>query len=364
MLALAGPCATGHLMVWHVYIAVGTSSLFNAFRTPAFAASIPLLARHDELPRVNGIAQSGNAAAEMIGPLLAGVMVTAMSLQAILLIDALSFLVSMAALIAANIPRSEAAAGHLREGLLREAVTGWRYVQERPGLVGLLAIHGSNNFVFSIARVVIAPLILSFSGPAGLGVQYAISGSGLLLGGIGVTLWGAPQKRIYGVLVFSLLAGICTAAHGIRPSFILIAVSGFLLFLMLPVIAASSSSIWQAKVPAGLQGRCFAIQRMTFYLSTVCGYFLAGPLARHVFEPMLQKGGLLSGSAGLIIGVGPERGLGLMFIALGIWMTLTAIIGFSAPAIRRIDEMRDMFSASLKVAVSATATQAEMAAGD
>jgi MFS family permease len=363
MLALAGPCAAGHLMVWHVYLAVGTSSLFNAFRTPAFAASIPLLARQDELPRVNGIAQSGNAAAEMIGPLLAGVLVSAMSLQAILLIDALSFLVSMTALMAANIPRSEPA-GHSREGLLREAVTGWRYVQERPGLVGLLAIHGSNNFVFSIARVVIAPLILSFSGPAGLGVQYAISGSGLLLGGIGVTLWGAPQKRIYGVLVFSLLAGICTAAHGIRPSFILIAVSGFLLFLMLPVIAASSSSIWQAKVPAGLQGRCFAIQRMTFYSSTVFGYFLAGPLARHVFEPMLQRGGLLSGSVGLIIGVGPERGLGLMFIAMGIWMMLTAIIGFSAPAIRQIDEMADMFSASLKVAVPATGTQAEMAAGD
>jgi len=103
---------------------------------------------------------------------------------------------------------------------------------------------------------------------------------------------------------------------------------------------------------------------MTFSLSTVCGYFLAGPLARHVFEPMLQKGGLLSGSVGLIIGVGPERGLGLMFIALGIWMTLTAIIGFSASAIRQIDEMADMFSAPLKAAVSATATQAEMAAGD
>jgi hypothetical protein len=144
----------------------------------------------------------------------------------------------------------------------------------------------------------------------------------------------------------------------------LIAVSGFLLFLMLPVIAASSSSIWQAKVPAGLQGRCFAIQRMTFYLSTVCGYFLAGPLARHVFEPMLQKGGLLSGSVGLIIGVGPERGLGLMFITLGLLMMLTAIVGFGVRAIRRIDEMRDALSVPLKVAARATGPQAEMAAGD
>jgi hypothetical protein len=53
-----------------------------------------------------------------------------------------------------------------------------------------------------------------------------------------------------------------------------------------------------------------------------------------------------------------------MFIALGIWMTLTAIIGFTAPAIRRIDEMADAFSAHLKVAASATGLQEEMAAGD
>ncbi len=364
MLALAALFAAGHLTVWHVYLAVGASSLFNAFRTPAFAASIPLLARREELPRVNGMAQSGNAVAEMIGPLLAGVLVTAMSMQWILLMDALSFLVSMAALMAAKIPRPEPVAGHRREGLLREAVIGWRYVQERPGLIGLLALHGSNNFVFSVARVVITPLLLSFSDPAGVGAQFAISGSGLLLGGIGMTLWGAPQKRIYGVLVFSLIAGVCTAAHGIRPSFSLIAVAGFLLFLMLPVIAASSSSIWQAKVPAGLQGRCFAIQRMTFYASTVFGYFLAGPLARHVFEPLLQKGGLLAGSIGSIIGVGPGRGFGLMFIALGLLMMLTAIVGFSVPAIRRIDEMTDAFSVPLKVAASATGPQAEMAAGD
>lgn len=364
MLALAGLCAAGYLKVWPIYLAVGTSSLFNAFRTPAFAASIPLLAPRDELPRVNGMAQSGNAAAEMIGPLLAGVLVSYMSLQGILIIDALSFLVSAAALSAAKIPRPEAAAGHKREGLLREAAIGWRYVQERPGLIGLLAIHGSNNFVFSVARVVIAPLLLSFSDPAGVGMQYAISGGGLLLGGIGMTMWGGPQKRIHGVLMFSFLAGVCAAAHGIRPSFTLIAVAGFLLFLMLPVIAASSSSIWQAKVPAGLQGRCFAIQRMTFYASTVIGYFLAGPLARHVFEPLLQKDGLLAGSIGLIIGLGPGRGFGLMFITLGLLMMVTAIVGFSVPAIRRIDAMTDACSSSLKVAARATGPQAEMAAGN
>ena len=123
--------------------------------------------------------------------------------------------------------------------------------------MGLLAVYSSNKFLFSIACVIVAPLILSFSDPARLGIQYAISGFGLLLGGIAITAWGGPRKRIHGVLAFSLLAGVCTAAHGIWPSVTLVAVAGFILFLMMPVISASSNSLWQTKVPAGLQGRCW-----------------------------------------------------------------------------------------------------------
>ena len=359
MLVLAGLRATGHLAVWHIYVAVGAGSLFNAFRTPAFSASIPLLAAREQLPRVNGMAQSGSAVAEMLGPLLAGILIGSISLHGILVLDALSFLVSVMALAVAHIPRPVAVTGCKREGLLGEAAIGWRYVQERPGLMGLLTLSGLRNFVFSIARVLIAPLVLSLSDPAGVGLQYAISGSGLVLGGIGVTLWGAPRKQIDGVLFFSLLGGVCMAAHGMRPSFTLVAVSGFLLFLMLPMIAASSNSIWQSKVPAGLQGRCFAIQRAMFYASTLLGYFLAGPLSRRVFEPLTEKGGLLAGSVGLVIGTGPGRGFGLMFILLGMLMSLAAIIAFTVPAIRQIDAMADALSLPVKAATSTTAAQAE-----
>jgi MFS transporter, DHA3 family, macrolide efflux protein len=359
MITLAGLRASGHLTVWHIYVAVGAGSLFNAFRTPAFSASIPLLAAREQLPRVNGMAQSGSALAEMLGPMLAGILIGSISLHGILVLDAISFLASVAALAMARIPCPVSVTGYKREGLLGEAAIGWRYVQERPGLLGLLTLSGLRNFVFSIARVLIAPLVLSFSDPTGVGLQYAISGSGLLLGGIGVMLWGAPRKQIDGVLVFSLLGGVCMAAHGVRPSFTLVAAAGFLLFLMLPTIAASSNSIWQSKVPAVLQGRCFAIQRAMFYASTLLGYFLAGPLSRHVFEPLLEKGGSLAGTVGLIIGTGPGRGFGLMFILLGLLMALVAIIAFTVPAIRQIDEMADALSLPVKAATSATGTQAE-----
>lgn len=361
--ALAGLSAAGHLKLWQIYLVVGVGSLFDAFRVPAFAASIPLLATREQLPRVNGMAQSGNAIAEIIGPLLAGALISYISLYGILTLDAVSFLVGVAALVVSRIPPVSASRQN-RPGLLREAVIGWRYVHERPGLMGLLAIYGSNNFLFSVARVVIAPLLLSFTSPARLGMQYAISGSGLLLGGVAMTVWGGPRKRVNGVLIFSALAGVCAVAHGLRPSFTLIAVAGFVLFLMLPVIAASSSSLWQAKVPAGLQGRCFAMQRAVFYASTLLGYFLAGSASEHVFEPLLAKGGPLAGSVGLIIGVGPGRGLGLMFITLGTVMTLVAITAYSVPAIRQIDEMADEFSLPVKTAPAMPGPQAEVAGGE
>ena len=344
MLLLAALAVTSHLTIWHVYLAVGAASLFDAFRLPAFSASIPLLSPPDQLPRVNGMAQTGNAVAEIIGPLLAGALVTWISLQGILILDSLTFAVGVATLAAAHIPRPVTTATQDRESLMREALTGWRYVHKRPGLIGLLAIYGSNNFVFSIACVVIAPLLLSFADPARLGLQYAIGGVGLLLGGVGMAAWGGPRKRIHGVLAFSSLAGVCLAVHGIRPSFTLVTAAGFILFLMMPVISASNNSLWQTKVPADLQGRCFGIQGMLFNAATVLGYCLAGPLSERVFEPLLSRGGALAGSVGLIIGVGPGRGMGLMFIAMGMLMTLVALTAYSVPAIRQIDALANGFS--------------------
>jgi len=363
MFAAAGLGATGHLSIWLIYLVVGVGSVSNAFRTPAFAASIPLLATREQLPRVNGMAQTAIATAQIVGPLIAGALVSWISLPGILTVDALTFVAGVATLAVARIPKLPSAV-QKREGLLREAAVGWRYVHERPGLMGLLAIYGSTNFLLSMAGVVIAPLLLSFSDPARVGVQYAISGSGLLLGGIAMTAWGGPRKQIHGVLAFWALAGICLAAHGLRPSFTLVAVAGFFLFLMVPVTSASNSSLWQAKVPAELQGRCFAIQRVLLHTATVLGFCLAGPLSEKIFEPLLRRDGPLAGSVGLIIGVGPGRGLALMFIALGISMTLISITAYSVPAIRQIDELAEASSMPAKATSAGTGSHGATAAGE
>jgi MFS family permease len=345
MVVLAALLAAGHLRPWHIYVGVGLASLCDTFHSPAFSASIPQLATRDQLPRVNGLVQTGNAVAAIFGPLLAGVMVSAFSLYGVFLIDASTFLVAATALAASRIRRPDKATDPKGSNILREALIGWRYIYQRPGLLGLLAISGVNSFVFSMAGVLITPLLMSFSDAAMVGVQYATSAGGMLLGGMVVTACGAPRRRIYGVLVSTFLGGICLSLHGLRAAFVPVAASGFVLFTLLPVIGVCNRSLWQAKVPPDLQGRCSAVQQVLSNSAAPLGYFIAGPLSEFVFEPQLVTGGMLAGSLGRVIGVGPGRGIALLFIVLGVVMMSAAVAAYSIRAIRHVDELPDAISA-------------------
>jgi MFS family permease len=64
---------------------------------------------------------------------------------------------------------------------------------------------------------------------------------------------------------------------------------------------------------------------------------LAGPLSDRVFEPLLATGGPLTGSVGQLIGSGPGRGIGLLFLLMGSLTILTAVAGFLQPRLRRVE---------------------------
>ncbi len=75
---------------------------------------------------------------------------------------------------------------------------------------------------------------------------------------------------------------------------------------------------------------------------TPLAYILAGPLADHIFEPLLASNGALAGSIGKIIGVGAGRGIGLIFLIIGLSVSLATLVGYLNPRIRFVeDELPD-----------------------
>jgi hypothetical protein len=92
------------------------------------------------------------------------------------------------------------------------------------------------------------------------------------------------------------------------------------------------------KVAPAVQGRVFAIRTMISRSMMPLAFLLAGFLADQVFEPLLlEGGGWASGTIGQIVGVGPGRGIGLLFMISGLTLVVVSLIAWANPRLRNLE---------------------------
>jgi DHA3 family macrolide efflux protein-like MFS transporter len=332
--------SANRLETWHIYLLAGASAAFSTFQFPAYSAVTTLLVPEQQLGRANGLIQFGQAAAEILAHTLAGTLMLSIGLRGVILIDVTSFLCAVLTLLAVQFPSPPTMTENstVPDSLREDLATGWRYISQRPGLRGLLVFTALVNFLWGMVGALIAPMILGFASSDVLGIVISTAGAGLLTGSLLMSIWGGPKRRINGVLCFEFLSGLCFMLIGLRPSFWPTALGAFGAHLTIAIVFGSNQAIWQSRVAAELQGRVFATQQMMARSAAPLAYLLAGPLAERVFEPMLRPGGALAGSAGQILGSGPGRGIGLLFILMGAIKLLITLAGFLNPAVRFIEE--------------------------
>ncbi|MFL5382379.1 MAG: MFS transporter [Longimicrobiaceae bacterium] len=348
-LLLATLVLSGRFELWWLFLATVVTSAISAFQEPAFTASIAALVPHRHYARAISLVQLLGPASMIAAPLLGGALVVTIGLGKIMLIDAATFVAAVGGLLFVSIPRPPraeapeevvvAGPAWLAAGrrFMRDAAAGLRFIRARPGLFGLLAFFAVTNFWGGFVNPLLGPMVLSFARPEQLAGVQAAAGVGAILGGVAMGIWGGPKRRVAAVLGFAGVAGLCTAALGLRPSVPLIVGAVFVWAASSPLVTASSSAIWMSKTPQELLGRVFALRRMVTSSIMPLSVLVAGPLADRVFEPLLAPGGALAGSAGTLIGVGKGRGIALMFLAIGVLMALTALAGWLVPSIRHVE---------------------------
>lgn len=336
-LGVAALYITDSLEIWHIIVLVIIGSLGSAFQAPAWMASIALLVPKQHLGRANGLVQLNEGLSLVMAPAIAGIVLVTWGLGAILLIDVATFLFAVGTLAVVHFPRPEGSVAPSTGSLFGDARQGWRFVRERGGLFGLLWIYGGVNFALSFGNVLFIPLVVAFASESAAGGVLSAAGFGAIAGSVAVSAWGGPKKRVRGTMLAIVFAGLGVALSGVRPSLVLVSISAFALMAMVPVANTSSQVLWQLKVPPAMQGRVFAIRRMISQGISPIAILLAGPLADNVFEPMMAEGGALAGNIGSVIGVGPGRGVGLMYIVTGLLTALLGVIGYLAPRVRNIE---------------------------
>lgn len=340
LLVAATILLAGRVQLWQIFLLAVVSSVANAFQEPAYSASVPLLVPKRHLGRASGFVQLSQGIARIMTPVLAGVMLVTVGLGTILLVDLSTFVVAVATLLIVRIPRPVPIeeSGQGKGSLFREAAAGWHYLRSRHGLMALLVLFASVNFLVALVNVLYIPLVLSFASAAVLGTTLTIGGTGMLAGSVAVMGLGTPKRKVPAIMGLIFLGGVVIAMSGLRPSAVWIAANGFAMMFVLPVLQSTSQVLWQTKVALGMQGRVFALRRMLAQASLPAAYLAAGPLADRVFEPLMSEGGALAASAGQWIGVGPGRGIGLMFVVAGVAGCLMATAGYLYPRIRHLEE--------------------------
>jgi MFS family permease len=331
----------GQLQVWHIYIGAVINSVFSTFQWPAYISAITMLVDRSQYGRVSGMLDFGQAGTTIAAPALAGLLLSLVNIWGVLLVDFATFLFAAATLLLVHVPRPEAsaAARQAKGSIWKEAAYGWTFIRERPGLLGLLLFFAAVNLAICTTGVAIVPMVLAFTGSkAAVGTISSLVGVGMLAGGAIMTATGGPKPRVYGVLGIGLLLSVCMVLVGIRPSLFLVGAGVLLWYVGIPIMNGSSTAIWQSKTPADVQGRVFAMRRMIAQFTTPIGDFSAGPLADKVFIPLLLPGGALADTAvGRLVGVGPGRGIGLMFLILAAVPGLAAVGGFLNPRVRNVE---------------------------
>jgi DHA3 family macrolide efflux protein-like MFS transporter len=341
-LALVLLLATGRLEVWHIYAISGVSAAFSTMQWPAYTAATTLLVAKEHLGRANGMIQFGRAAAEILAPSLAGLLVKTIQLEGVILIDCATFCFAILTLLPVRFPAPVKPAGQAQHSLWHEMTFGWRVISAQPGLRGLLGALAAINFSWGMVGALIVPMILGFTSSEALGFIISIAGAGMLAGSLAMSIWGGPKRRIDGVFGFEFISGLCFMLIGLRPSFWPTAIGAFGAHVTIAIVSGSNQAIWQSKIVPGMQGRVFAAQHMIAGAASPLAYLLAGPLADGVFEPLLASGQPLAGSIGRIVGTGPGRGIGLLFVLMGAIKLAVAAAGYAHPRVRFVeDELPD-----------------------
>jgi hypothetical protein len=259
----------------------------------------------------------------------------------IMVIDIFTLILAVGSLLFIAIPQPPASeTGREGQGnLWQESLYGFRYIVQRPGLLGLQAIFAAGNLFDYAGYALFTPMLLARTGgnELVLGSVQSAGAAGAFVGGVVLSLWGGPRRKIHLVLLGWALSGVSLIWLGLGQALIIWLPAGFFYSFFEPLVNGSDQAIWQAKVAPDVQGRVFATQLWISHITIPIAMLAVGPLADHVFEPAMMPGGLLAGTFGWLVGVGSGAGMALMVVVCGLLSAMIPLSGYAFSAVRDIE---------------------------
>jgi MFS family permease len=275
-----------------LYGATVLLAFFSSLELPSRHAIVTNLVPAEDLPRATALTSSQRQIATIVGPSLAGVVIAFAGAAVCYAVDAMSWLMMLVALSFIRAQLSER--GGWRTIKLDSLRAGLRFVWGHAVILPFLMMDFGAN-IFGTVRAlfpIFARDILGV-GPQGLGVLYAASAAGALIGAFGFSIWGTTRRAgrwiLAGVTIYGLCLLLFATSQIFWVSVLLLIGSG----IGDTISAILRSTINQLSTPDELRGRMSSINSIFTNGGPQLGQFQVGALAALIgAEAAAAAGGL------------------------------------------------------------------------
>ena len=290
-IALAALTLTGHVQVWHVYLAALFVGLATVLDNPARQSFVSEMVGPGQLQNAVSLNSANFQSARLVGPAVAGLMITGVGTGWAFLANGLSFVAPITGLLMMRarelhvVERAPRRKGQLREGL--------HYVAGRPELIWTIVLAGfvsTFGFNFPVFLSAFADDVFD-AGAGSYSLFNTLMAVGSLAGALLAARRGTARMRV--LIAGAVAFGTMEIVAAVAPSMWLFAV------LMVPIgmfgmtVNVTANSSIQMSTDPSMRGRVMALYMMVF----MGGAPIGAPIAGWVTDAYGVRAGLASGGA-------------------------------------------------------------------
>lgn len=323
--------------LWFIYVGIIISSIFGAFQEPAYKATITDLLPKDLYDKASGLMQLASSSQYLISPFIAGILLSFFDIKFIFIIDILTFFLAVITILWVRKSIGTINLKKKTSKFLHDFKEGFDELLKQKGVLWLVVLTMSVLFFVGLLQSLLVPMLLSLTNAKFTGIIQSITASGMIAGSLAIGTFGSNKKYVKMLSVSLFFTGIFFSLIGVNTNLIFIAIAGFMFFSFLPFVNTSIEVLIRNNIDNEKQGRIWSIISTITYFGSIIAFFVAGFLSDKVFNPLLQTGGLLALNIGKVIGVGDTRGIGLIFIIAGIFISFTSIIIYRNKYIKKLE---------------------------
>lgn len=204
--------------IWHIYLVMALRAVGGALHWPAMAAATSLLVPKEHLTRVAGLNQTMRGLLSIVSPPLGAIAVSFLPMYGVMGIDVFTFAFAVTPLLFLAIPEPERTQEE-RPSYFADLQEGFRYVWGWRGLFLLLCLAALLNGIAQPMFTLLPLLMKEYFGKGALELGWAESvwGSGVVLGGLFLGVWGGFRKKIHTSLLGIFGVGLGFGALGLLP---------------------------------------------------------------------------------------------------------------------------------------------------